>query len=88
MVSTSDRIAPGAEHPTAPSCPQGGLAHDLVQGRTSPERPLLDMEDRWLRKLDPIEMGRILFDRLLEQSPGVAAGMLRACGARITAARL
>ena len=60
-----------------------GPGHDFIQGGMSPDRPLQNTERRWVRSLSPSELGRILFTHLMEQSPAVAAGMLRSCGARV-----
>jgi len=62
--------------------------YDGAQGGASPSRPLKNDMDvrRWSRLLEASELGRILFDRLMEQSPADAARMLRLCGARITSA--
>ena len=59
-----------------------GPGHDFIQGGMSPDRPLQSDTDvrRRILSLTLSEMGRILLDHLMEQSPASAAGMLRLCG--------
>jgi len=58
-----------------------GPGHDFAQGGASPDRPLQNKDvRRWVLLLNLSEIGRILLEHLMEQSPALVAGMLRSCG--------
>lgn len=49
VVCNFTRSAPGAGHPSAPTCPQPGFAHDATHGGVAPDGPFTAITDRRLQ---------------------------------------